>query len=294
MKQKCAFVILNYKTPKSVIQLLRDIEKQPWSKDVKIYIVDNASNDGSVEIIENTKTVLDVDLITSDRNLGYAKGNNLGIRKAFSEGYDTVLLSNSDISIPYQKTFLQTIFNLYEKDKNIAIIAPQIVNNNGIPQNPFRKMRFSRYEVLKMKLFFLTGFYRLYYILRMNIFYGPITMVAKLKAKRQIENRSESSISNSGFIYAPHGSFMVFTPCYFAAFDGLDEGTFLYCEEFILAENLYRQNLKCWYENTIRVYHGESESLNSISKNHKEKVSFTLIHTFNSCKYFVKYLLRSF
>lgn len=75
---------------------------------------------------------------------------------------------------------------------------------------------------------------------------------------------------------------------FFKNYDGFDKNTFLYCEEFILAEMLRKKKLLCWFENSIEVLHKESKTTDSIVKNYKEKVKFTLKHTFKSCKYFAK------
>jgi GT2 family glycosyltransferase len=141
-----------------------------------------------------------------------------------------------------------------------------------------------------MKLFYLTGFYKIYYFLRIYVFYDLIT---KLSKKRRKNVKNNSFLNESSYIYAPHGSFIIFTPSFFKYYNGFDNGTFLYCEEFILAEMLKKKNLKCWFENSIIVTHKESKSLDNITKNYKEKVKFTLKNTFESCKYFTKIIRKS-
>lgn len=83
---------------------------------------------------------------------------------------------------------------------------------------------------------------------------------------------------------------MIFTPSYFKYYNGFYENTFLYCEEFILAERLIKKDLKCFFENSLNVLHKESKSTDKVVKNYKEKVKFILKHTFESCKYFAKIL----
>lgn len=114
-------------------------------------------------------------------------------------------------------------------------------------------------------------------------------MITYLAKKRKDEILSSPpALSDSGYIYAPHGSFLIFTPTFFNHFDGFDKHTFLYCEEFILAEMLLSKKLSCYFENSLDILHKESQATNSLVKYYKDKVKFTLRHTFESCKYFSK------
>lgn len=170
MINKIAFVVLNFKTYDDTIELLYNLKKQTWFDDVKVYVVDNGSNNGSVENIIKIQNSTKFELIVSKENLGFANGNNLGIKKAKEDGCKFVICLNSDILLENQKEFLDAIDTVFSNDNNIAIIAPNIKNLDGIYQNPFRKERFSEKEILKMKLFYLTGFFRLYYFLRVYVF----------------------------------------------------------------------------------------------------------------------------
>lgn len=64
---------------------------------VEAICVDNGSGDGSVEAI--TDRFPDVELIATGVNLGFAGGNNVGIRRALERGADWVLLVNNDATI---------------------------------------------------------------------------------------------------------------------------------------------------------------------------------------------------
>ena len=291
-KYSIALVILNYKTPEETVALIKNIEEQLWHKKIKIYIADNGSRDNSVEQFMNLNCAINIELIESKTNLGFAKGNNLGIKKALLDGFRFIMVSNSDILIENQSNFLEKIYEVYIKDQDIAVIAPNIKNLDGVYQNPFRENRFSMKEIIKIKLFYLTGFYKLYYFLRVYILYELITYIAQKRKQRIKANIIKNQVPLSGYINVPHGSFLVFTPTFFKYFNGFDENTFLYCEEFILAEKLRQKNLKCWYESSLKIIHKESSSTNKITTNYKEKVKFTLQHTFKSCKYFAKLIKR--
>lgn len=283
--KEVAFVILNYKTYNDTINLIKNLSEQIWFEEIGIFVVENGSANESVKKLTEFKKIIGFNLIISNENLGFANGNNLGISKAQEANFETVICSNSDITIKKQENFLKIIKNVYSLDNKIAIIAPNIINQDNIAQNPFRRERFTQKEILKIKLFYLSGFYQVYYFLRIYIVYSLITYLAKQK-KRTATKMNFSTKNKSDYIYAPHGSFLIFTPTFFTNFKGFDENTFLYCEEFILSENIFEKKLKIYYENSIEIFHNESSSTNEIVNNYKEKVKFTLKHTFASCKYF--------
>ena len=286
MQNKIAFVILNYKTVDETIILLKNLYAQNWYKQIKIYVVENGSNNGSIAKLKKAQKKYSFELLLSNQNLGFAQGNNIGISKAISDGNKFVICSNNDINLHPQSDFMEKIESVYNSNKKIAIIAPAIKNLDGLYQNPFRKKRFSKKEILLMKLFYLSYFYKFYYFFRVYVIYNLITYMAK---KRKDKASSlPPNLSDSGYIYAPHGSFLIFTPTFFNHFNGFDEHTFLYCEEFILAEMLRYKKLSCYFENSLHVLHKESRTTNCVVKNYKEKVKFTLQNTFKSCKYFTK------
>lgn len=286
MKYKVAFVILNYNNYQDTIALVRSVNSQVWSSVTKVYVVDNNSINDSLQKLYELAIEIDFKLIESKKNLGFARGNNLGISSAIDDGFGFVVCANSDTILEKDSFFLDTLFKVFEEKEKVAIIAPNIINQEGSFQNPFKIKRFSIIEIIKFKLFYITNLYKLYYFLRVNIFYRIITYFAK-KRKLSLLEISKSN-STSQYIYAPHGSFIIFTPLFFKYYKGLDNNTFLFCEEYILAEMLHKKGLKCWFETNLKVVHNESKSIDYLGMSYKEKVKFTLKHTFKSCKYFSK------
>lgn len=93
-------IILNYNTK----DLLRDCLKSVISdKRIEIIVVDNASTDGSAEMVK--KEFPQVKLIVSKKNLGFAAGNNLGIPQA--KGRYVLFLNPDTIVMP--NTFKEMI-----------------------------------------------------------------------------------------------------------------------------------------------------------------------------------------
>lgn len=92
---KVVAVVLNWKRAEDTITCIRSlIETSP---ETGIIVVDNASGDGSAEKIR--AAFPGIALIQNERNLGYAGGNDTGIRAALDQGADAVLLLNNDIIV---------------------------------------------------------------------------------------------------------------------------------------------------------------------------------------------------
>ena len=114
---KTFVIILNFNGGEDVIKCLDSIRKE----EKRIIVVDNRSTDGSVELIR--KNFPKVKIIEDRKNLGFAKGCNVGIRYALKEGVEAIFLLNQDTVV--EKKFLGSF--LKPLIKNPAdIVAPVI------------------------------------------------------------------------------------------------------------------------------------------------------------------------
>ena len=88
---------------------------------VQTIVVDNASNDGTVEYIkENYPEIL---LIESKENLGFGKGNNLALKYAYGHECDYVFLLNQDAWLDKDDT-LEQLVEVAKKHPEYAIVSP--------------------------------------------------------------------------------------------------------------------------------------------------------------------------
>lgn len=88
---KLSIIIVNYNVKHFLEQCLYSIERAIDNIDAEVFVVDNASSDGSVEMLREKFAW--VNLIASQTNLGFSKGNNVAIQQARGE---YVLLLNPD------------------------------------------------------------------------------------------------------------------------------------------------------------------------------------------------------
>lgn len=86
-------IIVNYNGQKYLKKCINSVMRQTYHN-FKIVLVDNASNDNSVQLVKNTFS--DVKIIRLKQNIGFAGGNNIGIRYALRQGTEFILLLNPD------------------------------------------------------------------------------------------------------------------------------------------------------------------------------------------------------
>lgn len=100
---------------------------------VRLIIVDNASPDGSSQLIKQKYP--NVTLIESKENLGFGKANNLGLRSALDQGFEYIFLQNQDAAIDEKN--LNRLIELAEKNPDYGIISPVHFKNDNEIENLF-------------------------------------------------------------------------------------------------------------------------------------------------------------
>src|SRR5438128_275728 len=89
-----SIVILAYNTRDLLAQCLGQFYQELSTSGVQMIVVDNASIDGTSDMVQDQFPT--VELISSSQNLGYAGGNNLGLRQATGK---SIILLNSDVLV---------------------------------------------------------------------------------------------------------------------------------------------------------------------------------------------------
>ena len=108
-------VIANWNGEKILDKCLESFKLQQFT-DYKLYIVDNGSKDKSLNIIRSYEELLNIELIELKENSGFAKANNLGIKKAIGDGCEYILTINNDTEL--EKDCLSNVMKNIEENKN--------------------------------------------------------------------------------------------------------------------------------------------------------------------------------
>lgn len=123
----CAVIILSYNTKDLLRNCLNSIYEKKWKQKFDIYVVDNASVDGSSAMVK--KDFTEVSLIENKENLGFTKGNNQILKSVKADFY---LLLNSDTEV-----FDGSLDNLVEfvNESDYGIASCKLVFRDGVFQS---------------------------------------------------------------------------------------------------------------------------------------------------------------
>ena len=118
MHQECklSIITINYNGLKDTCELIESI---PFNDEMEVIVVDNASKQDEASIISTRYPQIKV--IRSPKNLGFAGGNNLGIKEATGK---YILLINNDT---YFKAFkIEALIKRLESSEKIGIVCPKL------------------------------------------------------------------------------------------------------------------------------------------------------------------------
>ena len=115
---KIYVIIVTYNGSKWIEKCLSSVFKT--SIQVDVIIIDNLSTDNTVNIIEEKFS--EVTLIKSEKNLGFGKANNLGIKLALEHAADYVFLLNQDAWI--EKDTIEKLVEVNQKHPEFGILSP--------------------------------------------------------------------------------------------------------------------------------------------------------------------------
>ena len=116
-----AIVILNWNGYEDSKQCLESLYKN-HNVSFQVILVDNGSNDNSVSKLKDQ--YLNLELITLPENIGFAAGNNVGIRAALKEEPEAILLLNNDTVL--STTCLEQMFSCLKRSEEIGAVVPKI------------------------------------------------------------------------------------------------------------------------------------------------------------------------
>lgn len=218
-ESETSIITVNYNGFKDTCELIDSIT---FTDDMEVIVVDNGSIENEASLI--LQRYPQVKTIRSDKNLGFAGGNNLGIKAA--KGKYLFLINNDTI---FQDFNIQPLIDRLESSPAIGMVCPKISFTWG--NNPIQ--------------------------------YAGYTPLSKITVRNQAlgygeEDKGQYDTSHPT-PYA-HGAAMLIKREAIEKVGLMPECYFLYYEELDWSMMFTRAGYEIWYEPACTIYHKESQS----------------------------------
>jgi len=221
LRNECrlSIITINYNGQKDTCELIDSI---PFNDDLEVIVVDNASKQDDASII--SKKYPHVKVIRSKQNLGFAGGNNLGIKDARGK---YILLINNDTY--FKEFYIDSLIERLETSDKIGIVCPKIRFAWG--SNP---IQFAGYTPL-----------------------SNITVRNQAIGFGEEDNGQYDIATPTPYA---HGAAMLIKREAIDKVGLMPESFFLYYEEIDWAMMFTRAGYEIWYDPACTVYHKESQT----------------------------------
>lgn len=204
---KLSIIIVNWNTKELLRQCLNSIPKvDNRGLKLEIIVVDNVSEDGSCEMVK--KEFPEVRLIQNKENLGFAKGNNVGLNEAKGE---YIMILNSDTII--KEGAIEKLVKFLDTNENAAGVMPLLLNkDNSIQKDPI-------YLRFPSPLFVFINYNSFFKKIAVNFFSDLLYSVNDFSRVSEVEQLSGAAMIIKGDILKSIGGFDETYPYYFEDVD---------------------------------------------------------------------------
>ena len=261
MCPRVVFLILNYNSYVDTIKLTDELlafNSQYF--DYSILIVDNKSSNDSFKILSDEyENIIKVEVISTNYNGGYAKGNNFGLWYLKDNAPEYVCIINNDVH--FSSITIEKLIDQYEKIPDVGIISPIQLLPSGEPA------KFSSLKIpsFLQDLLMYTPYYRIKDHLVGN------NLIPKEERVLEVE------IIPGAFLFVKYKTFK--------QLEFFDEITFLFCEERFTAIKTKKAGLKNYLIPYLSYIHEHSKTINTEASRLKQldylqdgKLKFTKVY----------------
>ena len=217
-----SIITINYNGLKDTCELIESLPLE--DKSIEVIVVDNASAQDEATIIEERYP--QVKIIRSKKNLGFAGGNNLGIKAA--KGKYLFFLNNDTLLKP-QTSDIRSLISRLETSPKIGMVCP--------------KIRFT----WDKQLIQFAGYTPL----------SPITMRNKAIGCGEVDHGQYNTAHPTPYA---HGAAMMIKREVIEKAGLMPECYFLYYEELDWSMMIRRAGYDIWYEPACTIFHKESQT----------------------------------
>ena len=219
---RLSIITINYNGLKDTCELIDTLPLE--DKSIEVIVVDNASAQDEATIIE--KRYPQVKIIRSKKNLGFAGGNNLGIKAAKGK---YLFFLNNDTLLKLQTSDIRHLISRLESSPKTGLVCPKIKFSWGN-----QMIQFAGYTPL-----------------------SPITMRNKAIGCGEIDH---GQYDTPHPIPYAHGAAMMVKREVIEEAGPMPECYFLYYEELDWSIMIRRAGYDIWYEPACTIFHKESQA----------------------------------
>ncbi len=217
-----SIITINYNGLRDTSELIKTLPLEDDS--IEVIVVDNASKEDEATIIEQRYP--QVKVIRSKENLGFAGGNNLGIKASHGK---YLFFINNDTLLRPQPSDLRLLINRLESSPKIGAVCPKIRFAWG--DNPIQ----------------FAG-------------YTPLSKITMRNHAIGCGESDHGQYDTAHLTPYAHGAAMMVKREAIAKAGLMPECYFLYYEELDWSMMIRRAGYDIWYEPTVTVYHKESQT----------------------------------
>lgn len=254
LMEKVGVALLNYNGYEDTINCIETLFEQ---QDIilSIVIVDNDSTNNSFDVIKEFVDINrkhnDIEIIRTESNLGFARGNNVGIDYLRNmKDCNFVFVLNNDTLIKDSFT-IKRLVGLYSK--GIGVINPACCDFEGNFQKPYRVSQGNMWN----------DYFQAIILTIWQIIKGIINI------DYSIHKRNDRMFDHKQFKYIIQGNAYILTPDFFKYYSQIYPKTFLYFEELFLLWYLQKAGLKTIYDDKTIILHKESGCVPKTTRSYK-------------------------
>ncbi len=251
-----SIIIVNYNTKDLLKICIDSIINNTIDINYEIIVVDNASKDGSCEMLKENY-IDSVKLIASKVNGGFAYANNLGIivskgRFVFLLNSDTIVLNNA----------IGKMVKYMDKNGNIGMLGPKLLNKDLSHQTSI-----SAFPTFKREVFHM---YKLKNVLKIPLIKSFFVKFGGKLGSKDIEQymKNFQKIDEPEEVQVLVGAALMIRSSIINKIGLLDEQYFMFYEEIDLCYKAHKNNIKKVYYPKCEIIHligASSEKLSSIT-----------------------------
>ena len=273
-----AVIVVNYKLEDLTISFVEKELSKIKLPHITVIINNEATDQSNSKLCKALKAKLlesnsfDVDntngifVLPSPENLGFAKGNNLGVyftKKYFNPAF--FLFTNNDIKIS-DNNVVDKLISKLESVSSAGVIGPRVIGLDGKNQSPYPYRSFWDKHI---------------WIYWSTFFYSREKKIKKFRI-------DYPDFAKEGYHYYVMGSFFVVRAKDFYDCGMFDPHTFLYAEELILSERMKGLGKKVYYYPEVSVIHAHGVTTSKFSKGKSNDWLFE-----SECYYYKNYIHTS-